>query len=106
MLGLPVEYCELGRKCAVHASGCGHRAFGAPIKLFFVMERDILARVVPPKTSSVGPTSSIPHGSTLLCEDCLLCLELFSSQRVHHPVCWYAEIWSLGAFDCTQSSAY
>ena len=35
----------------------------------FVMEKDILARVVPSKASSMGPTSSIPHGNSMLCED-------------------------------------
>ena len=29
------------------------------------MERDILARVVPSRASSMGPTSAIPHGKSL-----------------------------------------
>ena len=36
----------------------------------FAFERDILERVVPSKASSMGPTSSIPHGKNLLGEDC------------------------------------
>ena len=42
----------------------------------FAEERDILARVVPSRTSSMGPTSSIPHGKSLFAEDCPLWLEL------------------------------
>ena len=42
----------------------------------FAVERDILARVVPSRASSMGPTSSIPHGKSMLGEDCSLWLEL------------------------------
>ena len=40
------------------------------------MERDILARVVPSRASSMGPTSSIPRGKRMLGKDCSLWLEL------------------------------
>ena len=42
----------------------------------FAVERDILARVVPFRASSMGPTSSIPHGKSMLGEDCSLWLEV------------------------------
>ena len=42
----------------------------------FAVERDILARVVPSRASSMGLTSSIPHGKSMLAEDCSLWLEL------------------------------
>ena len=42
----------------------------------FSVERDILARVVPSRASSMGPTSSILHGKNMLGEDCSLWLEL------------------------------
>ena len=42
----------------------------------FAAERDILARVVPCRASSMGSTSCIPHGKSLLCEDSSLWLEL------------------------------
>ena len=42
----------------------------------FAVERDILARVVPSRASSMGPTSSIPHGKSILGKDCSLWLEL------------------------------
>ena len=38
----------------------------------FTVERDILARVVSSRASSMGPTSSIPHGKSMLGEDCSL----------------------------------
>ena len=41
----------------------------------FAVERDILARVVPSRASSLGPTSPIPHGKSILSEDCSLWLE-------------------------------
>ena len=47
----------------------------------FAVERDILARVVPSRASSMGPTSSIPHGKNMLGEDCSLWLE-FSTAGV------------------------
>ena len=42
----------------------------------FAVERDILARVVPSRASSMGPTSSIPHGKSMLGEDCSLWLKV------------------------------
>ena len=42
----------------------------------FAVERYILARVVPSRISSMGPTSCIPHGKSLLVEDCPLWFEL------------------------------
>ena len=42
----------------------------------FAMERDILARFVPSRASSMGPTSSIPHGKSILGEDCSLWLKV------------------------------
>ena len=40
------------------------------------MKRDILARVVPSRASSMGPTSSIPHGKSILSEDSSLWLKV------------------------------
>ena len=37
---------------------------------------DILARVFPCRVSSMGPMSSIPHGGSLLYDDCSLWFEL------------------------------
>ena len=45
------------------------------------MERDILARVAPSRASSMGSTSSIPHGRRMLGGDCSLWLE-FSAAGV------------------------
>ena len=45
-------------------------------RIAFAVERDILARVVPSRASSMGPTSSILHSKSLLNEGCLLWLEL------------------------------
>ena len=42
----------------------------------FAVERDILARVVPSRASSMGPISSIPHGKSMLGEDCSLWLKV------------------------------
>ena len=42
----------------------------------FAVESDILAKVVPSRASSMGPTSSIPHGKSMLGENCSLWLEL------------------------------
>ena len=42
----------------------------------FAVERDILARVTPARASRMGPTPSIPHGKSMLGEDCSLWLEL------------------------------
>ena len=42
----------------------------------FAVERDILARVVPSRASSMGPTSSIPHGKSILGKDYSLWLDL------------------------------
>ena len=39
-------------------------------RIAFAVERDILARVVPSRASSMGPTSSVPHGKSMLGEDC------------------------------------
>ena len=44
-------------------------------RIAFAVERDILARVVPSRASSMGPTSSIPHGKSMLGEDCSLWLK-------------------------------
>ena len=68
---LPVEKCKLDKKCVVHASG-----IRCSCRTPFAVERDILARVVPSRASSMDPTSSIPHGKSLLGEDCSFWLEL------------------------------
>ena len=47
----------------------------------FAVERNILARVVPSRASSMGPTSSIPHDKSMLSEDCSLWLK-FSAAGV------------------------
>ena len=44
------------------------------------MERDILAKVVLSTASSMGPTSSIPHGKRMLGGDCSLWLELSAAE--------------------------
>ena len=65
------------KKCVGRVSGCGRRAFGAPAEpLLPWREPYILARVVPSWASSMGPTSSIPHGKSMLGENCSLWLEL------------------------------
>ena len=46
----------------------------------FAVERDILARVVPSRAPSMGPTSSIPHGKRMLGEDCSLWLKVFAAR--------------------------
>ena len=56
----------------------------------FTVERDILARVVPSRASSMGPISSIPHGQSMLGEDCSLWLEL-SAAGVEGVVGFLAE---------------
>ena len=47
----------------------------------FAVERDKLARVVPSRASSMGPTFSIPHSKSMLGEDCSLWLK-FSTAGV------------------------
>ena len=42
----------------------------------FAVESDILAKVVPSRASSMGPTYFIPHGKSMLGKDCSLWLEL------------------------------
>ena len=42
----------------------------------FCVESDILARIVPSRASRFGPTSSIPHGKSMLGENYSLWLEL------------------------------
>ena len=48
----------------------------------FAVERDILARIVPSRASSMGPTSSIPHGKSMLDGDCSLKLKFSAARRV------------------------
>ena len=50
-------------------------------RIAFAVERDILARVVPSRASSMGPISSIPHGKSMLGEDSSLWLK-FSAAGV------------------------
>ena len=50
-------------------------------RIAFAVERDNLARVVPSRASSMGPTSSIPHGRSMLGEDCSLWFK-FSAAEV------------------------
>ena len=50
-------------------------------RTYFAVKRDILARVVPSRASSMGPTSYIPHGKSILGEDCSLWLK-FSAAGV------------------------
>ena len=56
----------------------------------FAVERDILARAVPSRASSMDPTSSIPHGRNMLDEDCSLWLE-FSAAGVEDTSGFLAE---------------
>ena len=79
----------------------------------FAVERDILARVVPSRASSMGPISYIPHGKSMLGEDCSLWLKcstagaracLGFSQRARLPVHQNAGVWCLRVFDRTHSS--
>ena len=42
----------------------------------FCCGENILARVVPSRASSMGPISSIPHGKSMLGEDCSLWLKV------------------------------
>ena len=45
----------------------------------FAVEGDVLTKVVPSRASSMGPTSSIHHGKSMLGEDCSLWLEVFAT---------------------------
>ena len=78
----------------------------------FALERDILAKVVPSREFCMGPASSIPHGKSMLGEDCSLWLELSAagvesvvdfSQRARHPVHQNSGVWYLGVVDRTHS---
>ena len=80
----------------------------------FAVERGNVAKIASPRPSSMSLTSSIPPGSSLFCEDCSLWLE-FSASGVHGVAGYLAEgsppsplgceVWSLGVFDRTHSSA-
>ena len=48
-------------------------------QIAFAVKRDILARNAPSRASSMDATSSIPHGRSLLYEDCSLWLESFAA---------------------------
>ena len=50
-------------------------------RIIFAVERDILAKDFPSRAFSMGPTSSILHGKSMLGKDCSLLLE-FSAARV------------------------
>ena len=78
----------------------------------FTVERDTLTRVGTSRPSSMGPTSSIPHGKRLYCEDCSHWLELsaagvdgvaglFAGGPLRSPS--ECEVMALGVFDCTRS---
>ena len=79
----------------------------------FAVERDMLARVVPSRPSSMGPTSSIPHGKSMHGEGCSLGLKFFAA-GVEGVSGFLAEglppspsergVWCLRVFDCTHSS--
>ena len=56
----------------------------------FAVERDIRARIVSSRTSSMGPTSSIPHGKSMLGEDCSLWLK-YSAAGVEDVSGFHAE---------------
>ena len=58
----------------LQAAGKGHSVLLS--NRFCRGERPPLARVVPYRASSRGPTSSIPHDKSLLGEDCSLWWEL------------------------------
>ena len=60
------------------AAGKGHSVL---LPNRFCRGEKILARVVKSKVSSMGPISSIPHGKSMLGEDCSLWLE-FSAAGV------------------------
>ena len=70
------------------AAGKGHSVRSC--RTVFAVERDILARVVPSKASSMGPTSSISRGKSMLGEDCSLWLE-FSDVGVEGVAGFLAE---------------
>ena len=80
----------------------------------FAVEGDVLARVVPSTASSMGLTSSILHGKSILDGDCSLWLEfplqgsracLGFSQRARHPVHQNTGVRYLRVFDRIHSSA-
>ena len=82
-------------------------------RIAFAMERDILAKVVPFRASSMGPTSSVPHGKSMLGEDCPLWLEVSAAvvegvagflAEGSSPVHRNAGVWSLGVLDRTHSN--
>ena len=56
------------------------RAMGVRCSCRTTCERGILARVVPSRASSTGPTSSIPHGKSLLGGDCSFWCELSAAE--------------------------
>ena len=72
LLGLPVEHYELDKKMGRACLRLPAKGIRCSCRTAFAVERDILARVVPSRTSSMGPTSSIPHGKSMLGEDCSL----------------------------------
>ena len=65
----------------------------------FAVERDILARVVPSRASSMGPTSSNPRGKSMLGGTCSLWLE-FSSAGVEGVSGFLAEGLPPGPSEC------
>ena len=65
----------------------------------FAVERYILARVVLSRATSIGPTSSIPHGKSMFGEDCSLWLEL-SAAGVEGVAGFLAESSPLSPSEC------
>ena len=65
----------------------------------FAVERGILARVVSSRASSMGHTSSIPHGKNMLGEDCSLWLK-FSAVGVQGVSWFLAEGSPLSPSEC------
>ena len=59
-------------------------------QIAFAVERNILTRVIPSRASSMGPTSSIPHGKSMLGEDCSFWLK-FSAAGVEGGFGFLAE---------------
>ena len=74
--GLSVEHCELDKIMGRASLRLRAKGIQCSCRTAFAMERNILARVVPSRASSVGPTLSIPHSKSMHGGACSLWLEV------------------------------
>ena len=73
--GLPLEHCKSDRKCVVHASCCEQRTSGAAVEPL-LPGRETPWQGLFRLGHLAWVSLQIPHGKSLLCEDCSLWLEL------------------------------